>query len=165
MDKEVVTPLDATELIDLFKHWDTRVSHQELLYVPLVSAGLPAVAATWTAITPKVVLAVAVGSIALYLYHLLAIQRIAAHQDHIFARLSAAKIDFASVVAYNGFGVRQLRILGLPFLTGLWLLMLWAKLDVPLDSIPWRWWAVWGILFFGSGISFINLWRKTPAKS
>src|SRR6266511_4110133 len=82
-------PLDTKDLIDLFKHWDTRVSHQENLFVPLAAAGLPAVAVAWKDITTTVVFVVALASIGLYLFYLLTIHRIGTFQDNIFEELKS----------------------------------------------------------------------------
>ena len=55
-DKPMPRALLPNELVDLFKHWDTRVSHQELLYIPLSVSALPIVGASWNKLSPVIVL-------------------------------------------------------------------------------------------------------------
>jgi len=90
--------LDSKELIDLFKHWDTRVSHQENLFVPLAAAGLPAVAVAWKDIPPLAVAVVALASIGLYLFYLLITHRIGTFQDNIFEELKTKYSNFDAIV-------------------------------------------------------------------
>jgi hypothetical protein len=160
-------PLDRATLLDLFKHWDTRVSHQELLFVPLSVAGFPAVAATWDEITFAAVFFVATGSIGLYVYHLLAIQRLGMFQDKIFDKLGDQFADFDEVVdGRNCLGIRRLRLFGLPVLGVLWAGLLDARMDSPfLNNMSRYWWAAALLLVGISLFTTFAVWAKTPAEN
>lgn len=159
--------IDKLVLIDLFKHWDTRVSHQELLFIPLAAAAFPAVAATWDKITPLAVFIVGCASVAVYLYHLFAIRRLAVFQDQIFAKLKRNYTDFGEIVvdAQNRLGMRRLRLLGLPILAILWSTLPLAKLEVPLHRIEFRWWMTVVSQLIVSLSLFAYLWYETTREN
>jgi len=160
-------PLDTKDLIDLFKHWDTRVSHQENLFVPLAAAGLPAVAVAWKDITTTVVFVVALASIGLYLFYLLTIHRIGTFQDNIFEELKSKDSNFDTIVRRpkNRLGVRHLRALALPFLSILWAIMLFAKLGGLRAHITTLWWVAIAVLVVAPTLLTWYLWRDMPAES
>lgn len=125
------TQLSADQLLDLFKHWDSRVSHQELLNVTLAGAAIGAAAAGWDKIDSLAVLALAVGSEGIYLFNLLAIRRLALFQDNIFRKLREQHFcDWEEVVFVGNrrLGIRKLRHYGVPLLACIWGVMLYAKL-------------------------------------
>ena len=156
-------PLNMNELIDLFKHWDTRVSHQEILFVPLSVAGFPAVAAVWKDIKPPVIGVIAVASILAYLYHLFAIRRIAVFQFNIFNNLKKHSDDFGDIVNPKGVGVQRLRIVGLPLLSILWALMICVKFEESGSLISCTWWIGMGIALFLLMALTLYLWKHTTS--
>jgi len=158
-------PLSVPELIDLFKHWDTRVSHQELLFVPLAAAALPAVAAGGDHLSASILLVVALGSLGVYLYHLFAIRRIAVFQDQIFAKLSKDHLTDWHDIANDPMkrlGVRRLRPAGFMVLAILWIVMLLEKLQWAPTCL---WLGIIGILFFVSLAIVLWQWRETTPQN
>ena len=150
--------LTEEELLDLFKHWDTRVSHQELLFIPLAAAALPAAAATWDKLDALLVSVMALGSLGVYLYHLFAIRRLAVFQQQIFAKLRTQYYrDWADIVDPQGrLGVQRLRLIGLPVLASLWVLALFAKLHWPAAC----WWIAIALPWLGALTLTGWLWRE-----
>jgi peptidoglycan/LPS O-acetylase OafA/YrhL len=116
---------ETTQLLELFRHLDTRVSHQELLYVPLSGALLAATLASWDKLQDKpwVVFSAAIASVCVYLLHLITIRRLAVFQKKIFQLLEKNHISEWDLVMNqsNGvLGVQVARMVGLPVLAGVW---------------------------------------------
>jgi len=156
-------PLSHTELLDLFKHWDTRVSHQEMLYVTLASAPLAAVATAWNDIDAQAIFVLALASIAVYLFNLFSIRRFAAFQDNIFNKLKAEHLEDWDALVANGqghLGVRRLRLLGLPALSLIWTAMVVAKRGIHLPLI---WQALLTMLVVVAILFSAWLWGETPS--
>ena len=161
-------PLESRELIDLFKHWDTRVSHHELLFVPLAAAGLPAVAVAWKDITPRAMAVIALASVATYLLHLYTIRRIAVFQFNIYHKLGMLHSDFDEVVGVRlddfkyRIGVQRLRVLSLPVLSLLWVAIILARVNFKLSEHA----VVFSVLFLGATLLFFRpLWKDTTKKN
>jgi len=121
---QVDCALTPEQLIDLFKHWDTRVSHMETLYLAFALAPLGLLAAQGFTADKRLVLLLATASVTSYIYHLLLIRRLAVFQDNIFGCLQATFGNSWNRVVDDPkgrVGVRRLRVLGVIVLTILWL--------------------------------------------
>ncbi len=153
-------PLNEEELLDLFKHWDTRVAHQELLFIPLSIAGIPAIAASWEKMVPLMIVTVAIGSLGIYLFHLLTVRRLAVFQENIFALLRSQHLSNWSLLVSNPekvMGIQRLRLLVLPVLSLLWGFALYAKLQNPTPC----WWGVIGAVVLVPFVVAVWLWHQT----
>jgi hypothetical protein len=130
--------LTHQELIDLFKHWDTRVAHQENIFTPTAAAPVVAVIASWEHTGVWIVMLGAVFSLAVYWAFLAAIDRIAVFQDNIFAELTLILANFRPIIddPRRRLGVRRLRILGLPFLAATWASLTIGKALSETGSLP-----------------------------
>ncbi|MDP2804886.1 MAG: hypothetical protein Q8O24_02985 [Gallionellaceae bacterium] len=153
-------PLNEEELLDLFKHWDTRVAHQELLFIPLSIAGILAIATSWEKMVPLMIVTVAIGSLGIYLFHLFIVRRFAVFQANIFALLESQHLSNWNLLVINPkevMGIQRLRLLVLPVLSLLWVLALYAKLQNPTPC----WWVVIGAVFLVPFVVAMWLWRQT----
>lgn len=153
--------LSESELLDLFKHWDTRVSHQEMLYVTLSSAPLAAVATSCKDIDPVDIYLLAVASATVYLFNLFIIRRFGSFQDNIFELLKEAHFtNWNAIVAdrHGRIGVRRLRLLGLPLLGLIWSGFTVAKVGMPI-AIGWQ--ALLAAYLLTTALYTAWLWTET----
>jgi hypothetical protein len=146
--------LDAAMLVDLFKHFDSRVGHQENLFVPLTFGGIPLICLGWEKITPEVVATVGAVSVGIYLYHLLIIRRFATYQENIFHLLEKThglnirSLTGKSLATGQGFvGIQKLRGTVWLILTIAWLALTLASLrNVPASTALFYFWGCGGVL-------------------
>ena len=90
--------LGLAELLDLFTHSDTLGTTRENLFVPVSVAILPAAILAWKDL-PTTAIAVAGGtSLALYVYHLLVLERVRILQDKSIKRIIGLDPTFEDIV-------------------------------------------------------------------
>lgn len=123
--------MSYAELIDLFKHWDSRVSHQEAVFFPATLVPLAGVLVSWKDLGKPAgfgaITGAAVVSLLIYVSYLITLRRIGAFQDRIFTRIEVLRPGFHSTILHSperSVGMRTLRVLGLPCLASVWSFLL-----------------------------------------
>lgn len=156
--------LEYADLIDLFRHWDTRVSHQENIFFPATVAPLVAVFIGWNNIGANATFGAALASLLIYISYLTMLQRITAFQDRIFPMVEYLRPGFHRILAgpSGWLGVRPLRVLGLPFLAIVWTFTLFEKFYDGINPLSvFDWYAVLMPLFLAL-LFTRQLWQQTP---
>ncbi|TXI50935.1 MAG: hypothetical protein E6Q50_02970 [Lysobacter sp.] len=159
-----LSSIESSMLVDLFMHWDTRVSQQETLYVAISVAPIAVLATTWNEADASLIAILSFASLSAYAFHLFIIRRIAVFQDNIFSELREKRfLDWDAIVSDQSrrIGVRRLRLLGLNMLSIIWSFSLFVKADQSvLRNISTMILAV--TLIFPPLFIVIYLWRETP---
>jgi predicted membrane channel-forming protein YqfA (hemolysin III family) len=135
--------LSNEQLLEMFRHWDTRVSHHETVYVAISLAPMGLMIAGWKDAVPESVLVAAIASIAAFSFFLYSVRRFGDFQDRIFAILNRRTGgEWKYLNGYRGLTVRKLRFFGLFVLGLLWTLTLGQSLlkaHSKLACVPHAW--------------------------
>ena len=153
--------LSGASLLEMFRHWDTRVSHHETVYVALSLAPIGLTISVHDALKPGFVVAAAIASIATYVFFLFSVRRFGEFQDRLFHLLASREFEeWPYLTRHAGMGVRKVRFVGLGILGMLWALLLCTNLAVqkPLVELTVGWQALLTLLPLTSFLVAYWLW-------